>query len=113
MTLEQVLADWRGDAQVLRRRGHSHDAETIERICDDVATAAEDYLRFVAEDDAMLRSGRGQAWFRRQFPEWERMGHARRDGRRRLYRVCVVPQRANVIAAREAGRQAAGAGVRS
>lgn len=105
--LEQVLADWRGDAQVLRRRGHEHDAVLIERICDEVAHAAEEYLRWVSEEDAMLRSARSRAWLRSQFPDWERLGHARRDGKRRRYRLLVVPARANLTAAAAAGREAA------
>jgi len=105
--LEQVLADWRGDAQVLRRRGHEHDAALIERICEEVARAADEYLRWVSEEDAMLRSSRSRDWLRSQFPEWERMGHARRDGRRRCYRLLVIPRRANLTAAAAAGREAA------
>lgn len=107
MTLEQVLADARGDAQVLRKRGHGRDAELIEKLCDEVSAAAEDYLRWLNEDEAMLRSGRSSAWLRGAFPEWERSGHARRDGKRRLYRQVVVPVRANVTAAAAAGRAAA------
>ena len=105
--LEQVLADWRGDAQVLRRQGYNREAEQIERFADDVARAAEDYLRWLSEDDALLRSGRSRGWLRSHFPEWERAGHGRRDRGRRLYRMLVIPQRANTLAAREAGRRAA------
>ena len=106
-TLEQLLADWRGDAQVLRRRGHDREADQMERFADAVARAAEDYLRWLSEDDALLRSGRSLGWLRSHFPEWERAGHARRDGRKRWYRMLVIPQRANPLAARAAGRQAA------
>ena len=104
--LEQVLADARGDAAVLRRAGHAADAELIERICHEVARAAEDYLRWLTEEDAALRSGRSLTWIRSRFSEWEREGHARREGRRRMYRQVVIPQRANPTAAREAGRAA-------
>jgi len=106
-TLEQLLADWRGDAQVLRRQGHGCEAEQIERFADDVTRLAEDYLRWLSEDEARLRSGRSLAWLRSRFPEWERAGHARRDGQRRHYRMLVISQRANTLAAREAGRRAA------
>lgn len=105
--LETVLADWRSDAQVLRRQGHEREAEQIERLCADVAREAEEYLRWLPEDDALIRSGRGRDWLRRQFAEWERQGHARRDGRRRYYRMLLIPQRADTLSAREAGRQAA------
>ena len=106
-TLEQLLADWRGDAQVLRRRGHEGEAEQMERFADAVARAAEDYLRWLSEDEALLRSGRSRGWLRSQSPDWERAGHARRDGRKRWYRMLVIPQRANPLAARDAGRRAA------
>ncbi len=108
--LEQVLADWRGDAQVLRRRGDVHLAEQLERCADEASAAAEDYIRWLTEDRARLRSGWSHARLRAHFPVWERQGHARRDGNRRLYRMLIVPQRANVFAAREAGRRAAGEG---
>lgn len=106
-SLEQVLADSREDAEVLRRRGHVHDAELMTKICDEIAAAAEDYLMWVSEEDAMLRSNRSREWLRSQFPEWERLGHARREGRRRRYRLLVVPVRANLTAAAAAGREAA------
>lgn len=102
--LDQVLADWRGDAQVLRRRCDVQLAEQLERCAEEATEAAEEYLRWLSEDDAMLRSGRSRTWLRGQFPEWERQGHARREGhRRRMYRMLVIPQRANTLAAREAG----------
>src|SRR5207247_7579639 len=105
--LEQLLAAWGGDAQVLRRRRHDSEAEQMERSAEAVTRAAEDYLRWLAEDEALLRSGRSRGWLRSQFPEWERAGHTRREGRKRWYRMLVVPQPANPLAARAAGRQAA------
>ena len=109
-TLEQVLADWRGDAQVLRRQGHEREAAGLERCAGEVVAAAEDYLMWLTEEEAMLRSGRSVAWLRAHFPEWERAGHTRREGRRRWYRMLLVPQRANVVTAREAGLRAGLAG---
>ena len=105
--LEQVLADWRGDAQVLRRRGDARLAQQLERCANEAAAAAEDYIRWLTEDDACLRSGWSLRRLSSHFPAWERQGHARRDGRRRLYRMLIVPQRANTPAALEAGRRAA------
>lgn len=105
--LEQVLADNRGDAAVLRRKGHTHDADVIERLCDEIAEASHEYLTWLSEGEAMLRSGRSKVWLRSQFPEWERQGHARRTGREREYRMMIVPRRARVEAAREEGREAA------
>jgi hypothetical protein len=106
--LETVLADKREDAAVLRRLGHAHDADLIEGVCDAVATAAEEYLRWLSEGDATLQSGWSPDRLRRQFPAWERLGHAMYDEkRRRIYRQLIVPHRANTVAARERGRRAA------
>lgn len=107
MTLEQVIADARGDAQVLRRRGHVRDAELIERLCDDVAAAADAYLRWLSETEARLQSGWGIARLRKSFPEWLAADNARWQGRQRQYRALVVPHRANVASARELGRRVA------
>lgn len=107
MMLEQVLANWREDAAVLRRRGHPHDAELIERLCDEVAASAEDFLRWLTESEAALRAGRSPKWLQRQFAGWVALGLARHDGRRRLYRMVIIPQRAQPSLAHEAGRAAA------
>ncbi len=110
MTLEQVLADWRESAQALRRTGHGPTADLIDRVTGEVAAAAEEYLRWLSEDDAMLRSGRRRGWLRARFPEWERAQNARRVGRKREYRMLVIPQGANTLGAREAGRRAGAEG---
>jgi len=106
-TLEQVLAAWRSEAAVLRRHGHKNDAERIEKLCSEVENAATDYLRFLGETDAALRTGRSVKWLRSNFPKWERQGHARKHAGRRFYRAVVLPTRDDLGAAREAGRAAA------
>lgn len=103
--LEQVIADWRGDAQVLRSRGHAHDAKLIEDFADQVAISAEDYLKFLFEDDASLMSAKSQDWFRSRFVQWEAEGHARKINGRRYYRLMMIPKRANLSAAREEGKR--------
>lgn len=105
-TLEQVLADARGDAARLRFHGHKAQADSLEAVCEAVAGAAEEYLRWLSEENACLRSGRSRKWIRARFPEWEAQGHARLRGRHREYRMVIVPKDANRIAAREAGRRA-------
>lgn len=108
-TLEQVLADERGDAAVLRRNGHDREAELIERVCERVSRAAEEYLRFMSEPDARLRTNRSVEYLRNRFAEWESQGHAYKKGTTRYYRMLVLPPRANLSAAREEGRRAASA----
>lgn len=106
MTLEQVLADFREEAAVLKRAGHPVQAAGIERMCEAVATATEDYRTYLSESDARLQSGRSVEWLRGQFPRWLEQGLARLNGKRREYRAMIVPRRANVSAAREVGRRA-------
>jgi hypothetical protein len=108
-SLEQVLADERGQAQVLRHNGHAHDADLIERVCDRVSRSAEEYLRFLSEPDARLRTNRSVEYLRNRFSEWESQGHAYKKGTTRYYRMLVLPPRANLSAAREEGRRAASA----
>ncbi len=107
MTLEQVLADWRGDAAVVRKHGDKHTADVIERLCDAVARAAEDFLVWLGEDDAILRSGHTRAWLRGRFAQWESQGHAKHVNRRRYYRQLVVPRRIDLDAARDDARRTA------
>lgn len=105
--LEDVLADERGQAAVLRHNGHPHDADLIERICARVASASESYTRWLSESEAHTRSGKSPMKLRATFPELESEGLAKRVGRARYYRMCAVPQRRHVETAREAGRRAA------
>ena len=96
--LEQVLADELKDAAVLRRRGHEHDASLIERIVDRVRAASEEYVTWLSESEAMMRSGRSSGWLRARFVEWQSRKLARYNPRRkREYREVVVPQRAHVL----------------
>ncbi len=104
--LEQVLADVRGEAQVLRKHQDNRTADVIDGIVDRVKAAAEDYITWVNESEANLASGRAIAWFRARYPEWADAGHARLNAKgQREYRLVVIPRRANISAAREAGRR--------
>lgn len=105
-TLEEVLGDWREQAQVLGARGHGQEAKAIHDLVDEVTAAAEDYLKFLTEKDAILRSAKSQQWLRCRFAEWEREGHATKVKGVRYYRQIVLPQRANVSAAFEEGKRA-------
>lgn len=105
MTLEQVLADAREEAAVLKRAGHPVQAQGIDRLCTAVADAAEDYLTWLTESDARLQSGWSVERLRGQFARWLDQGLARMNGKRREYRALIIPRRANVSAAREAGRR--------
>lgn len=102
-SFEDALRAERGDAAVLRRRGHIDQASVIENICDRFEAAAERFIRWRGEADAMLKSGHQRAWFRHRFPAWEERGLARwnpKKPRERQYLDMIVPQRLNVDAVR-------------
>lgn len=106
--LSEVIADMRGDAAVLRRLGDRDRAGAIEEYADKVAESARDFLWWLSEKEAELRSGRSVRWLRSRYAEWAATGNARRDARNeRHYRALVIPQRVHKSAAREAGREAA------
>lgn len=109
MSLEQVLADAREEAAILRRNGHVHQAASIERLAEQVQAAGALYLEWLSERAATIRSGKGVDFFRTRFEQWARDGLARLDGRSRSYRGVVVPRRMlGSLVRAEAARERAG-----
>lgn len=108
MTLEQVIADAREEAAVLRRHHQAAIADAIGRLADAVQASALDYLNWLSESEARLRSGHDVPWLRARFAQWAEQGLAEWRGAKRYYRAVVIPQRPNLDAARAAGRRAVG-----
>lgn len=109
-SLEQVLADAEGELPVLRKHGSSAIADAIERLCAEVRQAAEDYMVWLSESDAVLASDHSAAWFRARFAGWQRQGLARwnpRNQRERQYRALIVPRRHDADAVRADAEHAA------
>lgn len=104
-TPEQVIADWREHAKVLRMRGHAHDGDMLEKCADEITESMQPLLAWISEPDALLKSGRGVEYFRSRFPEWasQALPLAELRGRQRWYRSIIVPQRAHASIARRAG----------
>jgi hypothetical protein len=107
VVIEQVIADLREEANVLRKTGNTKQAETYDRILAELKKAPEleELVTWLSEEDAMFTSGKGKQWLRSRFCEWEERGHAKKDGRKRWYRMIVLPQRPNIEAAYRAGRE--------
>lgn len=106
--LSLVIDRWRRDADALQRNGEPDKAAMLRRCADDCEASAHDYLTFIDESAALLRSGRSVEWFRKQFRVWQPMGHARQVGHgKRVYRLCVLPVRPGILEASLAGRLAA------
>lgn len=110
-TLEQVIADARGELPLLRKRGQAAIADAIEEYIERVTkSSAREYLTFISERDAMLRSDHTVTWLRARYPEWERLGHARRNPKNpseRQYRMMIIPLAAQTEAARANARDTA------
>jgi hypothetical protein len=106
-SLEQVLADARGELPVLERRNGSWSPKDIREFVERVALAAEEWLTWLSEGDAAIRSGYSEVWLRGRFEQLRRDGHARLSGRARQYRACAIPRRANIASAAARGRDAA------
>lgn len=105
--LSQVLADAREEATILAANGAAFSVERVRQLLADVEGAAEEWLTWLSEGDAAIRTGYSLAWLRARFEAWQRDGHARLVGRARQYRACVLPRRANTADAAERGRLAA------
>lgn len=108
-SLESIIADTRGEAAVLRANKASFSVDRVEQLLDDVARTAEGWLVWLSEGDASIRCGFSVGWLRARYPQWEHDGNARMtaNGKDRQYRSCIVPRRANIAMAAEAGRVAA------
>lgn len=105
--LEQVLADARGEAAVLRANKAAFSVERIEQLCERVQEAAGDYMRWLSESDAMIKSGLSGRTLRRRFPELLECELARYDVEgNREYRACAIPPRASIGEQRDRGRRA-------
>lgn len=100
-TIEQVIADARGELPILRKHGQDALADAIARLCDEVAAAAEPFTRWLSEADAVLRSTHAAPWFRQRFAAWERQGLARTTRTGRQYLACIVPERVRLGGVRD------------
>lgn len=101
--LDQLLVDVRGESAVLRKHGDGRLAASLEDLCDRVAAVTEEWRRFLAEPNALLFSGRGRDFLRARRADWQARGHAFVENGVWHYRQCVLPHRADVAAAYEAG----------
>jgi hypothetical protein len=105
--LEQVLADAREEAAVLESNRAAFSVDRVRQLLAAVSESAEEWLTWLSEGDAMIRSGYSADWLRSRFEQWRRDGHARMNGRSRQYRACAIPRRANTVNAAARGRAAA------
>lgn len=106
--LTQIVADWRGEAAVLRRRGDTRAAVLIEQCADEVSAVAEEYTLWLTEDAAARRSGWTLSKVRRHALAFLHTPHVQHEKRTYRLRACIVPRRAHLEMIRaEAQRGAA------
>lgn len=108
MDLDTILLRWADDAAALTRNGEPDKAAILTRCAAEVQAAAHEWLTWIPEADAALRSGKRAEWWRGQFPALQKRGHARQVAHgKRVYRLAVVPQRDALVMAAEEGRKVA------
>lgn len=108
MDLAQVIADAREEVAVLRRAGHGQQADYVDALLDNMHAAAEDYITWLSESAAVLKSGLSVKTLHRRWRELLDSENARFNVKgEREYRSCAIPNRPDVAAAREAGRAVA------
>lgn len=106
--LTQILADAREEAQVLRRAGNGGQADYVDALVSRVREAAEDFITWLSEADAMLKSGLSERTLRRRFRDCLDCGTARYGSKGgREYLAAIIPNRADLGAQRARGRRAA------
>jgi hypothetical protein len=105
--LEEVLADAKSDADRLARLGFDRESSLLRDFAQRVERASLPWLNYLSEADAALFSALQPRVLRRRFPEWERRGFARKQGRTRFYCEAILPRRAELVLARNEGRAAA------
>lgn len=94
---------------MLSRARASVPPEYLTELLDEVRAAAEDFITWLPESDAMLKSGLSERTLRRRFREMLDCGTARWGHTGREFLAKCIPQRPDLIAARARGRGASAA----
>ena len=106
-SLEAVLTSAKAEAAALRKNGHVAQADTLERLAREVAESVPDYLEWIPEGAARLRSNRGEDFFKARRDAWAAEGNAQQRGRTWWYRRCVIEHRKLAVISRAEGRRSA------
>ncbi len=105
--LVTILADMASDADALERTGNLKQADYLRAAVARIRTAAEDYMTWLSEPDAILKSALSERTLRRRFRDMLDCGTARYGSKRqREYLSMCVPNRPDVQQQRARGRAA-------
>jgi hypothetical protein len=102
--LAQLFADKREEVQMLARNATAVLPSFLDEFLDEFRAVAEDFITWLSETDAMLKSGLSERTLRRRFREMLDCGTARWGKNGREYLSCGIPNRPEVAAARARGR---------
>lgn len=92
--LAAILGTMDEDAAVFERNGDVARAQALRARAAEIRAAAADYITWLSEDEAMLRSGDSRTRVKSLALKYVKAGHARIVGRRFQLRACIVPRRA-------------------
>lgn len=89
------MANARREAAIIRRSGNTGQADYVEQLLDRLSRAAEDYVTWLNESAAILKSGLAERTLRRRFRELLDCGLARYNekGEREYRAIAVGPRR--------------------
>jgi hypothetical protein len=95
--IEQIIADERENARMLKRMGNEQQATYLLNLFDEIAGSLEDYVTWLSEEKSMLKSGLSARTLRRRFRELFDCGLARYNMKHeREYRSIAIPSRPEV-----------------
>jgi hypothetical protein len=91
--LAAILGTMDEDAAVFERNGEHGRAAALRARASEIRAAASDYITWLTEEEAMLRSGESRTRVKSLALRYVAAGHARIVGRRFQVRACIVPRR--------------------
>lgn len=91
--LAAILGTMDEDAAAYARNGDTAKAEAIRARANEIRQAARDFITWLTEDEAMLRSGESRQRVKSLALRYVAAGHAKIVGRRFHLRACIVPRR--------------------
>lgn len=110
--LKDMFADAEEEAAMLDANEAKFSPSRVREMLREFRAASDDYITWITEREAMIRSGHKEPWFRKQFQIWQQMKHAKVNDRgQRMYRRLIVPLRrdegASVAEARRLAQETA------
>lgn len=112
--LAHILAKRLDEAEVLERHGGAFSVQQIREFIAEIQTAGPEFITWLSEKEAMIRSGWSKPRLMTQFAQWEEQGYARKNPERpkeRQYLAVVVPVRQDASDVEDDAARAARAAV--